>query len=77
MAAFIDLFMQPVDTMIEVILKPEEGKNYYYTTWTKMLSDRRYFTTNPFSKAGKYLREDEDSSLFLNFQGEEVSVIHS
>ena len=77
MAAFIDLFMQPVDTMIEVILKPEEGKNYYYTTWTKMLSDRRYFTTNPLSKAGKYLREDEDSSVFLNFQGEEVTVIHS
>lgn len=88
MSSFIDSLItiedeemySPLSTMKEVVRNPQEGKYYYYTTWARKVGDApnvRYFTSNRMSHAGKYLRDEQDASVFLNFKREEVSVIHT
>ena len=70
----------PISTMKEVVRAPQEGKYYYYTTWSRKIGDapnERYFTSNRMSCAGKYLRDAEHASVFLNLNQAEVSVIHT
>jgi hypothetical protein len=88
MSSFIDMLITIEDeemyasdsTMKEVVLTPQEGKYYYYTTWSQKIGDapkERYFTNNMMSCAGKYLRDKENAWVFLNFNREEVTVIHT
>jgi hypothetical protein len=88
MTSFIDMLItiedeeiySRVSPMKEVVSVPQEGKYYYYTTWARKIGDspnERYFTSNRMSHAGKYLRDYDNSSVFLNFNHEEVSVVHT
>ena len=88
MSSFIDSLITVEDeeiyardsTMKEVVRTPEEGKYYYYTNWSRKIGDapnERYFTNNMMSHAGKYLRDADHASVFLNLNQEEVTVIHT
>jgi len=88
MSSFIDMLITIEDQEIvardprmkEVVRTPQEGRYYYYTTWSRKVGDApndHYFTSNMMSQAGKYLRDTEDASVFLNFNHEEVTIIHN
>jgi hypothetical protein len=83
MASFIDSLITIENSLIEVVLDPQEGREYYVTAWTRKFDHfpkNRYFTncnSQTFSPIGKYLRhaENGDYAVFLNSHGEEVSVV--
>jgi len=76
---FEDTEMYRPSILYEVCLIPEEGEEYYVTTWSHQ-EGGQFFSKYTFSYVGKHLRNEIDGndcySIFLISEGNEVKVIH-